>query len=197
MRAVRERERRGLRRLTIDVSEDGLLANAPRGDEDLVRADQDLPQPGHSTMAPKTTWGLLFGRRSERLRYRAGFCRSGSSTRGASGRAVARCPNDFSAGCNPTSDAVGTSKCSWYFSQFVCVDSAQHPPALHRNCPSCRVTRAGASTWLARGNAAMAFVPRYTVRQRPAHRRNRARGRRLARVPCRPPRVRARFLQCG
>ena len=59
---VRERERRGLRRLTIDVSEDDILANAPRGDEDLVRTDQDLPEPGHSTMAPRTTWGLLFRR---------------------------------------------------------------------------------------------------------------------------------------
>jgi multidrug efflux pump subunit AcrB len=26
---------------------------------------------------------------------------------------------------NPTSDADGASECSWYFSYFVCVDSAQ------------------------------------------------------------------------
>ena len=41
MRALRERERRGLRRLTIDVSEGDLRAIAERGYECAVSNDQD------------------------------------------------------------------------------------------------------------------------------------------------------------
>ena len=41
MRALRERERRGLRRLTIEVSEDDLRAIAKRGYEDAVTTDHD------------------------------------------------------------------------------------------------------------------------------------------------------------
>ena len=41
MRALRERERRGLRRLTIDVSEDDLRAIAKRGYEGAVTSDLD------------------------------------------------------------------------------------------------------------------------------------------------------------
>jgi hypothetical protein len=39
MRALRERQRRGLRRLTIDVSEDDLRAIAKRGYEGAVTSD--------------------------------------------------------------------------------------------------------------------------------------------------------------
>jgi hypothetical protein len=41
MRALRERQRRGLRRLTIEVSEDDLRAIAKRGYEGAVAADLD------------------------------------------------------------------------------------------------------------------------------------------------------------
>jgi hypothetical protein len=41
MRAVRERRRRGLRRLTIEVSEDDLRAIAKRGYEGAVTTDID------------------------------------------------------------------------------------------------------------------------------------------------------------
>jgi hypothetical protein len=41
MRALRERERRGLRRLTIDVSEDDLRAIAKRGYEGALTTDHD------------------------------------------------------------------------------------------------------------------------------------------------------------
>jgi hypothetical protein len=41
MRALRERQRRGLRRLTIDVSEDDLHAIAKRGYEGAVTTDLD------------------------------------------------------------------------------------------------------------------------------------------------------------
>jgi hypothetical protein len=41
MRALRERQRRGLRRLTIDVSEDDLRAMAKRGYEGAVTTDHD------------------------------------------------------------------------------------------------------------------------------------------------------------
>ena len=41
MRALRERARRGLRRLTIDVSEDDLRAIAERGYEGAVTTDLD------------------------------------------------------------------------------------------------------------------------------------------------------------
>jgi hypothetical protein len=41
MRALRERQRRGLRRLTIEVSEDDLRAIAKRGYEDAVTTDHD------------------------------------------------------------------------------------------------------------------------------------------------------------
>ena len=41
MRALRERERRGLRRLTIEVSEDDLRAIAKRGYEGAVTSDLD------------------------------------------------------------------------------------------------------------------------------------------------------------
>jgi hypothetical protein len=41
MRALRERQRRGLRRLTIDVSEDDLRAIAKRGYEGVVTTDID------------------------------------------------------------------------------------------------------------------------------------------------------------
>jgi hypothetical protein len=41
MRALRERERRGLRRLTIDVSEDDLRAIAKRGYEGTVTTGHD------------------------------------------------------------------------------------------------------------------------------------------------------------
>ena len=41
MRAHRERARRGLRRLTIDVSEDDLRAIAKRGYEGAVSTDHD------------------------------------------------------------------------------------------------------------------------------------------------------------
>jgi hypothetical protein len=41
MRASRERTRRGLRRLTIDVSEDDLRAIAKRGYEGAVTSDLD------------------------------------------------------------------------------------------------------------------------------------------------------------
>jgi hypothetical protein len=41
MRAVRERRRRGLRRLTIEVSEDDLRAIAKRGYEGAVTTDHD------------------------------------------------------------------------------------------------------------------------------------------------------------
>ncbi len=41
MRAHRERARRGLRRLTIDVSEDDLRALAERGYEGAASNDQD------------------------------------------------------------------------------------------------------------------------------------------------------------
>jgi hypothetical protein len=41
MRALRERQRRGLRRLTIDVSEDDLRAIAKRGYEGAVTTDLD------------------------------------------------------------------------------------------------------------------------------------------------------------
>jgi hypothetical protein len=41
MRAVRERARRGLRRLTIDASEDDLRAIAKRGYEGAVTTDRD------------------------------------------------------------------------------------------------------------------------------------------------------------
>jgi hypothetical protein len=41
MRALRERQRRGLRRLTIDVSEDNLRVIAKRGYEGAVTADLD------------------------------------------------------------------------------------------------------------------------------------------------------------
>ena len=40
-RALRERQRRGLRRLTIDVSEDDLRAIAKRGYEGAVTSDLD------------------------------------------------------------------------------------------------------------------------------------------------------------
>jgi hypothetical protein len=41
MRAHRERARRGLRRLTVDVSEDDLRAIAERGYEGAVTTDHD------------------------------------------------------------------------------------------------------------------------------------------------------------
>jgi ABC-type sugar transport system substrate-binding protein len=41
MRALRERARRGVRRLTIDVSEDDLRAIAKRGYEGAVTTDHD------------------------------------------------------------------------------------------------------------------------------------------------------------
>jgi hypothetical protein len=41
MRALRERERRGLRRFTIDVSEDDLRVIAGHGYEGVASADQD------------------------------------------------------------------------------------------------------------------------------------------------------------
>ena len=41
MRALRERARRGVRRLTIDVSEDDLRAIAKRGYEGVVTTDID------------------------------------------------------------------------------------------------------------------------------------------------------------
>jgi hypothetical protein len=41
MRALRERARRGVRRLTIDVSEDDLRAIAKRGYEGAVTTDLD------------------------------------------------------------------------------------------------------------------------------------------------------------
>ena len=41
MRAVRERRRRGLRRFTIEVSEDDLRAIAKRGYEGAVTSDHD------------------------------------------------------------------------------------------------------------------------------------------------------------
>jgi len=41
MRAVRERRRRGLRRLTIEVSENDLRAIAKRGYEGAVTTDHD------------------------------------------------------------------------------------------------------------------------------------------------------------
>jgi hypothetical protein len=41
MRALRERARRGLRRLTIEVSEDDLRAIAKRGYEGAVTGDHD------------------------------------------------------------------------------------------------------------------------------------------------------------
>jgi hypothetical protein len=41
MRALRERQRRGLRRLTIEVSEDDLRAIAVRGYEGAVTTDLD------------------------------------------------------------------------------------------------------------------------------------------------------------
>ena len=41
MRALRERQRRGLRRLTIEVSEDDLRAIAKRGYEGSVTTDRD------------------------------------------------------------------------------------------------------------------------------------------------------------
>jgi hypothetical protein len=41
MRALRERQRRGLRRLTIDVREDDLRAIAERGYEGAVTTDHD------------------------------------------------------------------------------------------------------------------------------------------------------------
>ena len=41
MRALRERQRRGLRRLTVDVSEDDLRAIAKRGYEGAVTTDLD------------------------------------------------------------------------------------------------------------------------------------------------------------
>ena len=41
MRALRERERRGLRRLTIDVSETDLQAIAERGSEGAASTDHD------------------------------------------------------------------------------------------------------------------------------------------------------------
>ena len=41
MRAHRERARRGLRRLTVDVSEDDLRAIAKRGYEGAVTSDLD------------------------------------------------------------------------------------------------------------------------------------------------------------
>ena len=41
MRALRERARRGVRRLTIDVSEDDLRAIAKRGYEGAVTSDHD------------------------------------------------------------------------------------------------------------------------------------------------------------
>jgi hypothetical protein len=41
MRALRERARRGLRRLTIDVSEDDLRAIAERGYEGAASTDHD------------------------------------------------------------------------------------------------------------------------------------------------------------
>jgi hypothetical protein len=41
MRVLRERQRRGLRRLTIDVNEDDLRAIAKRGYEGAVTSDHD------------------------------------------------------------------------------------------------------------------------------------------------------------
>jgi hypothetical protein len=41
MRAHRERARRGIRRLTVDVSEDDLRATAERGYEGAASADHD------------------------------------------------------------------------------------------------------------------------------------------------------------
>ena len=41
MRALRERQRRGLRRLTIDVSEDDLRGVAKRGYEGAASTDHD------------------------------------------------------------------------------------------------------------------------------------------------------------
>ena len=41
MRALRERARRGIRKLTVDVSEGDLQAMAERGYEGAVSADQD------------------------------------------------------------------------------------------------------------------------------------------------------------
>jgi hypothetical protein len=41
MRALRERQRRGLRRLTIEVSEGDLRAIAQRGYEGAASSDQD------------------------------------------------------------------------------------------------------------------------------------------------------------
>ena len=162
-----------------------------------MRTDQDLPEPGHSTMHPKQLGAFYSGVAASDSDIAQGsvaevhqlVARVGAPSPGA----------QMSFQQAPTRRAMRLGRRNAHGTSPSLFASTRRStrPFCTGICPSCRVTRAGGSTWLARGNAAMAFVPRCTVRQRPAHRRNRARGRRLARVPCRPPRVRTRFLQCG
>jgi hypothetical protein len=58
MRALRERQRRGLRRLTINVSQDDLRAIAERGYEGVLSTDHD--QQAHAVALFLTDARLLW-----------------------------------------------------------------------------------------------------------------------------------------
>jgi hypothetical protein len=57
MRALRERERRGLRRFTIGVSEDDLRVIAEHGYEGAASTDQDLRAQAVSLFITQPLWG--------------------------------------------------------------------------------------------------------------------------------------------
>jgi hypothetical protein len=57
MRVLRERERRGLRRFTIGVSEDDLRVIAEHGYEGAASTDQDLRAQAVSLFITQPLWG--------------------------------------------------------------------------------------------------------------------------------------------
>jgi hypothetical protein len=70
MRALRERARRGVRRLTIEVSEDDLRAIAKRGYEGAVTTDRDQQAQAVGLFLTDALLQILLGRR--RCRARSG-----------------------------------------------------------------------------------------------------------------------------
>jgi hypothetical protein len=86
MRALRERARRGLRRLTIDVSENDLHAIAKRDYEGAVTTDHDQQAQAVGLFLTDDLQGRargdLLGPSGGGRRGRAGRCRSGRSISG-------------------------------------------------------------------------------------------------------------------